>query len=73
MWSYSYSTTVSLSQQATFYCYGDGSYLYWFIDGVNSENMTNEELYTRETSFSRYYNHDLPYYHECDIQIHVYT
>ena len=68
MWNYPYSTTVSLGQQAYFYCFGDGIYLYWFIDGVNSENMTSKELETRGISFSGYYNHFPPYYSRCDIQ-----
>ena len=66
--NYPYSTNVSLGQQVIFYCHGDGSYLYWFIDGVNSENMTTEELKTRGISFSGYYNHNPPYYIGCDIQ-----
>ena len=58
---YPYSTTVSLGQQATFRCYARGSYLYWFIDGDNSDNMTTEELEILEISFSGYYNHYPPY------------
>ena len=70
---YPYSTTVSLGQQATFHCYGHGSYLYWFIDGVNSENMTTEELEIRGLIFNGYYNHYSPYYDGCDIQhLHLY-
>ena len=61
IWDYPYSTTVSLGEQATLFCYSDGSYFYWFIDGVNSENMTTEELETRGISFSGYYNHNPPY------------
>ena len=61
MLDYPYSTNVSLGQQTVFYCFGDGSYVYWFIDGINSENITNEELETREISFSGYYNHYSPY------------
>ena len=68
IWSYPYSTTVSLGQQTYFYCRGRGSYLYWFIDGVNSENMTTEELKTRSISFSGHYNHYPPYYIGCDNQ-----
>ena len=30
--------------------------------------MITEELETREISFSEYYNHNPPYYDECDIQ-----
>ena len=61
MWNYPYSTNVSLGQQTVFYCRGQGSYLYWFIDRINSENMTTEELETRGISFSGYYNYYSPY------------
>ena len=74
IFDYPYSTTVSLGQQATFYCFGHGSYLYWFIDGVSSENMTTEELETRGISFSRCSNHFPPYYSGCDIlhsELHI--
>ena len=66
IWHYPSSTTVSLGQQATFYCDGHGSYLYWFINGVNSEDMTTEELETRGISLSGYYNYFPPYIF-CDI------
>ena len=49
-------------------CDGDGSYLYWFIDGVNSEDISSEELATRGISFNGYYNHHPPYNQSCDIQ-----
>ena len=63
-----YSINARFAQQVTLFHYGHGSYLYWFIDWINSENMTNEELQTRGISFNRCYNHDPPYYDGCDIQ-----
>ena len=68
MLDYPYSTNVGLGQQTVFYCNGRGSYLYCFIDGLNSENMTTEELETRGISFSGYYNHFPPYYFGYDTQ-----
>ena len=62
------SATVDVGSDATFLCYGDGSYLYWFVDGVNTENMTAEEIEERGLSFSGYYNHYPPYYSGCDTQ-----
>ena len=62
------SQIVSLGESATFFCYGDGSYLYWFINGVNTENITDQEITDRGLSFSGYYNHYPPYMYGCDIQ-----
>ena len=59
-------STVSLGAVGTYYCRGDGSYLYWFIDGVNSENISSEELATRGISFGGSYN-NYPPYTLCDI------
>ena len=53
---------------ATFYCNGCGSYLYWFINDVNTENMTSEEIEKRGMNFSGYYNNYPPYYYGCDTQ-----
>ena len=61
------SVTVDVGSDATFSCYGDGSYLYWFINGINTENMTAEEIEEMGLSFSGYYNNYPPYY-GCDIQ-----
>ena len=52
----------------SYYCDGGGSYLYWFIDGVNSEDISSEELATRGISVSGYYNHYPPYNQSCDLQ-----
>ena len=57
-----------LGESATFFCYGNGSYLYWFINGVNTENMTDQEIADRGLSFSGSYNHYPPYMYGCDIQ-----
>ena len=38
-----YSQNVSLGENATFLCEGNGSYIYWFIDGENITNMTMQE------------------------------
>ena len=58
-------STVSLGAVGTYYCRGDGSYLYWFIDGVNSENISSEELATKGISFGGSYNHYPPYNQSC--------
>lgn len=59
--------SVSLGERVWFNCDGYGSYLYWFIDGVNVENMTNEELTTRgihlNGSFNEYPN---DFQHGCE-------
>ena len=55
-----YSQPVTVGKDATFLCYGDGSYLYWFINGVNTENMTTEEMTERGIQFSGDYNHYPP-------------
>ena len=69
IWIFDGPSTVSLGAVGTYLCYGDGSYLYWFIDGVNSEDISSEELATRGISFSGYYNHYPPYNQSCAIQI----
>ena len=61
-------STVSLGAVGSYYCDGGGSYLYWFIDGVNSEDISSEELATRGISVSGYYNHYPPYNQSCDLQ-----
>ena len=68
IWLFYGPSTVSLGAVDSYHCHGDGSYLYWFIDGVNSEDISSEELATREISFSGYYNHYPPYYQSCDTQ-----
>ena len=68
IWIYPQSTNISLGDQDTLYCFGHGSYLYWYIDGVNTENMTNETLQDRGIEFGGYYNHHPPSYFDCDIQ-----
>ena len=67
IWSFYGSSTISLGAVGSYYCEGYGLYLYWFIDGVNFENISSEELATRGISFSGYYNH-YPPYQFCDIQ-----
>ena len=49
----------------TYLCYGYGSYFYWFIDGVNFEDINSEELATRGISFGGSYNHYPPYNQSC--------
>ena len=68
LYSFYGSVTVDVGSNATFICHGDGSYLYWFINGINTENMTSEEIEDRGMSFSGYYNNYPPYYYYCDIQ-----
>ena len=50
----------TIGSDATIYCNGVGSYLYWVINGVNSEDMTFKE---RELNFRGYYNHYPAYYY----------
>ena len=65
IWSFSGPSTLSLGAVDSYRCYGRGSYLYWFIDGVNSEDISSEELATRGISFGGYYNHYPPYNQSC--------
>ena len=58
-------STVSLGAVRSYHCRGYGSYLYWFIDGVNFENISSEELATRGISFGGSYNHYPPYNQSC--------
>ncbi len=67
IWSDPYSQSVNAGENATFTCYGDGTHLYWFINGVNTENMTTEERTERGIQFSGYYNYYPPYIY-CDYQ-----
>ena len=67
LWDDLYSESVTVGEDATFSCYGYGTYLYWFINGVNTENMTTEEMTERGIQFSGYYNH-YPPYANCDFQ-----
>ena len=69
IWLFQSPSTVSLGAVGLHYCDGRGSYIYWFIDGVNSEDISSEELGTRGISFSGYYNHYPPYNQSCNLQI----
>ena len=40
--------------------------MYWYINDVNFENITSEELNASGISFSGYYNHYPPYTVGCD-------
>ena len=69
---YPQSTTISLGDQDTLYCEGRDSYLYWYIDGVNTEDMTSysETLQERGIQIIQFggdYNH-YPPYNGCDWQ-----
>ena len=68
LWDDLYSESVTVGEDATFYCSGRGSYLYWFINGVNTENMTTEEMTERGIQFSGDYNNFHPYFFFCHIQ-----
>ena len=57
IWSYPYSTTVSLNKEATFRCSGHGNSLHWFIDGVNISNITDAELEARGISYYTSYEY----------------
>ncbi len=67
IWSDLYSTSVAVGDSAQFNCFGIGSYLYWYIDGVNTEDMNSQEIADRGISFYGYYNH-YPPYQGCNIQ-----
>ena len=58
-------STVSLGAVDSYLCGGDGSYLYWFIDGVNFEDISSEKLAKRGISFSGDYNYYPPYNQSC--------
>lgn len=62
------STSVTVGGNAQFNCFGIGSYLYWYIDGINTENVNSEEIADRGIIFSGYYNNYPPYQQVCDIQ-----
>ena len=49
------NTIISLGQSATFHCSGHGTYLYWYINGINSNNITEG------ISYSGNYNNNPPY------------
>ena len=65
IWSFYGPSTVSLGAVGLYHCYGYGSYFYWFIDGVNFEDISSEELATRGISFGGSYNHYPPYNQSC--------
>ena len=65
IWSFYGPSTVSLGAVDSYRCYGYGSYLYWLIDGVNSEDISSEELATRGISFGGFYNDYPPYNQSC--------
>ncbi len=73
IWSYFDSQSVNAGEDATFTCDGLGSHLYWFINGVNTENMTTEEITERGIQISGYYNSNPPYSGFCDSQHSVLT
>ena len=54
-------STVSLGAVGSYLCNGDGSYLYWFINGMNSEKISSKKLATRGISFGGDYNRYPPY------------
>ena len=57
---YPYSTSVSVGGNAQFNCDGHGSYLNWYIDGINTEDMSSEEIVDRGISSSGYFPMRLP-------------
>ena len=67
IWGHPYSTSVAVGDIAQFNCIGDGSYLYWYIDGINTEDMSSEEIADRGISFSGFYNY-YPPYQDCYFQ-----
>ena len=65
MWAGPNSQTVDIGENTDFLCHGGGSYIYWFIDGVNTENMTSEEIAERGINFSGNYNNYPPHEYKC--------
>ena len=61
IWDNPYSTSVAVGDSAQFNCYGRGSYLYWYIDGIDTKDMSSEEIADRGISFYGYYNNYPPY------------
>ena len=45
-----------MNENANFLCDGDGNYLYWFIDGVNIDDITSEDLTERGISYYTHFN-----------------
>ena len=62
---FSISSSKQIGENATFYCNGIGSHLYWFIDGVNTQDMTTEETTDRGLHFTGDYNQVSPYSGYC--------
>ena len=63
--AFSGPSNVSLGAVGSYRCSGYGLYFYWFINGVNSEDISSEELATRGISFGGSYNHYPPYNQSC--------
>ena len=68
---YPQSTTIGLGGQGSLYCSGNGSYLYWYIDGVNTKNMSSEALQGR--GIEQYGDHGSPYDGSCDYLCSIMT
>ena len=63
------SVNTGVGENATFECKGYGSYFYWFINGVNNENITEKDKEVIGVHFSCDNNHenDYPYSGECNL------
>ena len=58
-----------MGENATFECKGYGSYFYWFINGVNNENITEKDKEVIGVHFSCDNNHENDYLYsgECNL------
>ena len=62
------SVNTGVGENVTFKCNGSGSYFYWFINGVNAENITEKDKEVIGVHFSGDDNHenDYPYSGKCN-------
>ena len=44
IWNGPQSQTIQFGERSTFECVGDGVHIHWFVDGVDTMNMTEEEI-----------------------------
>ena len=66
IWDNSSTFTVNLGEEITFTCFALGTDLNWFVDGVNVDNITTEELEKREISLGAIDEQYNSYNDSCD-------
>lgn len=65
-------TIIMSGESAQLTCSGYGSHLNWFIDGINTLNMTSQEISNRGLNFNGTYNqHQLYGNYSCSLQFSV--